>query len=166
MIFESESELSAKLLNQDIKDLGYQIEINSVSSVDPKAQKLTHLIELKSQLTIALPIVGITLIMMIWETFFPYPSIVKTFFHHLLPVFATFILLVLGIPYLRAIIIFVKTRTANMDTLIGIGTSVAYLYSFTLSAFEGVLAPYLPVDHLYYDVTIVVIGFITLGKYL
>lgn len=163
---ESESELSAELLNQDIKELGYKIEIESVSSVDPKAQKLAHLIELKSQLTIALPIVGITLIMMIWETFFPYPSIVKTFFHHLLPLFATYILFVLGLPYLRGIITFLKTRTANMDTLIGIGTSVAYLYSFTLSAFEGVLAPYLPVDHLYYDVTIVVIGFITLGKYL
>ncbi|MCE7897861.1 cadmium-translocating P-type ATPase [Candidatus Microgenomates bacterium CPR3] len=75
-------------------------------------------------------------------------------------------LFVIGWPYLRAVITFVITRVANMDTLIGIGTSVAYLYSFILSAFENVLMLYLPVDHLYYDVTIVVIGFITLGKYL
>lgn len=53
-----------------------------------------------------------------------------------------------------------------MDTLIGIGTSVAFLYSFILSAFEEALAPYLNVEQSYYDVAIVVIAFIALGKYL
>jgi len=55
---------------------------------------------------------------------------------------------------------------ANMDTLIGIGTSVAYLYSFILMAFEEPLRQFVNVNHTYYDVTIVVITFITLGKYL
>jgi Cu2+-exporting ATPase/Cu+-exporting ATPase len=53
-----------------------------------------------------------------------------------------------------------------MDTLIGIGTSVAYIYSFIVSAFEGPLASYINIEHTYYDVTIVVIAFIALGKYL
>jgi Cu2+-exporting ATPase/Cu+-exporting ATPase len=53
-----------------------------------------------------------------------------------------------------------------MDTLIGIGTIAAFLYSFVVSAFEEVLAPFINVQHTYYDVTIVVIAFITLGKYL
>ncbi len=53
-----------------------------------------------------------------------------------------------------------------MDSLIGIGTVAAYLYSFIVSAFEEALAPFLDVEHTYYDVTIVVITFIALGKYL
>jgi Cu2+-exporting ATPase/Cu+-exporting ATPase len=53
-----------------------------------------------------------------------------------------------------------------MDTLIGIGTAVAYIYSFVVTAFEEPLRRFIEVEHTYYDVTIVVIAFITLGKYL
>jgi Cu2+-exporting ATPase/Cu+-exporting ATPase len=53
-----------------------------------------------------------------------------------------------------------------MDTLIGIGTSAAFLYSFAVTAFEEALRPFINVDYQYYDVTIVVITFIALGKYL
>lgn len=53
-----------------------------------------------------------------------------------------------------------------MDTLIGLGTVAAFLYSFSVSAFENVLKNYIDVQHRYYDVTIVLIAFITLGKYL
>ena len=131
-----------------------------------KEDKLKELNVLKNHMSISLPLATTSLIMMVWETFFPFPEIAKTFFHHLLPVMATYMLFVIGLPYVKSIFRFIKYRVANMDTLIGIGTSVAYLYSFVLSAFEGVLAPYLAVDQVYYDVTIVVIGFITFGKYL
>ena len=53
-----------------------------------------------------------------------------------------------------------------MDTLIGIGTVAAFLYSFAVSAFEDVLKTFINVEYQYYDVTIVVITFIALGKYL
>lgn len=53
-----------------------------------------------------------------------------------------------------------------MDSLIGIGTVAAYIYSFAVSALEDVLSPFIDVEHTYYDVTIVVITFIALGKYL
>jgi Cu2+-exporting ATPase/Cu+-exporting ATPase len=53
-----------------------------------------------------------------------------------------------------------------MDTLIGIGTSVAYIYSAAITLFPQVRIYFnLPQDT-YFDVVIVVIGFITLGKYL
>ena len=61
---------------------------------------------------------------------------------------------------------FLRYGKANMDTLIGIGTSVAFTYSFIVTAFEESLRPFLNVQHTYYDVTIVVVAFITLGKYL
>ena len=53
-----------------------------------------------------------------------------------------------------------------MDTLIGIGTSAAFLYSLVVTSFEESLRPFINVDNTYYDVTIVVITFIALGKYL
>jgi Cu2+-exporting ATPase/Cu+-exporting ATPase len=71
-----------------------------------------------------------------------------------------------GQPYLLGVYRFVRYGKANMDTLIGIGTSAAFIYSFVISAFEETLRPFINVDHTYYDVTIVVVAFITLGKYL
>jgi Cu2+-exporting ATPase/Cu+-exporting ATPase len=87
------------------------------------------------------------------------------FFHHLLPIFATYMLFAVGTPYLRGLWMFFRRGVADMDTLVGLGTMTAFLYSFALAAFEAPLAPYLDVSATYYDVTIVVIGLITLGKY-
>ncbi len=156
-------DISTTKLNDVISPLGYTLKSNNEPE---KLDKLTELDVLKHHVAISLPLATTSIVMMIWESFFAYPEYVKTFFHHLLPVMATYVLFVIGLPYLKSIFRFIKYRVANMDTLIGIGTSVAFLYSFTISAFEGVLAPYLATDQVYYDVTIVVIAFITLGKYL
>jgi Cu2+-exporting ATPase/Cu+-exporting ATPase len=91
---------------------------------------------------------------------------IKEFFHHLLPIFATYTLFVVGKPYLLGLYRFLRYGKANMDTLIGIGTVAAFIYSFAVTAFEHVLEPFINVEHTYYDVTIVVITFIALGKYL
>jgi cation transport ATPase len=53
-----------------------------------------------------------------------------------------------------------------METLIGLGTLTGFLYSFVVTAFEGPLGPYIDTSIHYYDVVIVVIGFIYYGKYL
>lgn len=53
-----------------------------------------------------------------------------------------------------------------MDTLVGISTMVAFLYSFVVTAFEKPLEPYLDVHSNFYDVVIVVIGLIALGQLL
>jgi Cu2+-exporting ATPase/Cu+-exporting ATPase len=94
------------------------------------------------------------------------PTLIEEFIHHLLPIFATYTLFVVGKPYLLGFARFLRHGRATMDTLIGVGTSVAFLYSFIVTAFEDVLQPYIDVSHTYYDVTIVVIAFITLGKFL
>lgn len=171
--------IDLEALNSQLIPLGYSLKIDNYptgrhepgdiqTSYEPskKIEKLAQLAILKNHISISLPMAAVSIMMMIWEMFFPYPHVVKTFFHHILPIMATYSLFVVGLPYVLSIGRFVKYRVANMDTLVGIGTSVAFLYSFFVSAFEGVLAPYLNVDQLYYDVTIVVISFITLGKYL
>jgi Cu2+-exporting ATPase/Cu+-exporting ATPase len=53
-----------------------------------------------------------------------------------------------------------------MDTLIGIGTIVAYVYSTLITLLPQIGTLLRVPEYTYFDVTIVVIGFITLGKYL
>src|SRR3989339_1768669 len=88
------------------------------------------------------------------------------FLHHLLPLMATYVLFVVEKPYLLGLYRFLRYGEANMDPLIGLGTVAAFLYSFIVSAFEDVLKSLVDVHQTYYDVTIIVIAFITLGKYL
>lgn len=137
-----------------------------------KEEKLKELKELKNKVSISLPLVVFSFIIMGWEIFaslgwVPMMSnTLKEFFHHLMPIFATYILFVTGKSYLEGIWRFIKHRVANMDTLVGIGTITAFIYSFVVSAFESELSKYIDVEHTYYDVVIVVIGLITFGKFL
>jgi Cu+-exporting ATPase len=52
-----------------------------------------------------------------------------------------------------------RNRTANMDTLIALGSSTAYLYSLTLLLFSMV-------GHVYFETAAVIITLILVGKYL
>ncbi|MDQ3009035.1 MAG: heavy metal translocating P-type ATPase [bacterium] len=152
---------------------GHDMMVPLSSDASVKERKLKELAELKKHWSTVLPFVAVSIFMMTWELgadplgVWPMmPMVVAEFLHHLLPLFATYTLFVIGAPYLKAVYTFIKYRVANMDTLVGIGTLVAFLYSFFISAFEDVLAPFINTDQSYYDVTIVVIGFITLGKFL
>lgn len=79
---------------------------------------------------------------------------------------ATPILFWAGGRFFAGIARFVKYHTADMNTLVGIGTTVAYVYSAVLLILpEWQMALGLP-ETLYFDVTIVVIGFVLFGKYL
>ncbi|MBI5004131.1 copper-translocating P-type ATPase [Candidatus Kaiserbacteria bacterium] len=137
-----------------------------------KKEKSTELAEMKTKVTIAIPLAIFSGFVMAWEILAQFnavpavPYVWSEFFHHILPLMATYMLFVVGKPYLLGMYRFFRYGSANMDTLIGIGTSAAYLYSVIVSAFEESLRPFLNVDHTYYDVAIVVIAFITLGKYL
>ena len=120
----------------------------------------------------AIPLAIISVCVMGWEILAQYKAVpemsytIEEFFHHLLPLIATYVLFIVGKPYLLGFYRFLRYGKANMDTLIGIGTLTAYVYSFAVTAFEETLRPFINVDATYYDVTIIVITFIALGKYL
>ncbi len=152
---------------------GHDLMTPLTSDQAVKVRKLQELAKLKRQVQILIPFMAISVFVMTWEIgaeplgLWPeMPDIMMVFFHHLLPILATYTMFVIGVPYLLGIWRFIKYRAANMDSLVGIGTLTAFLYSFILSAFENALAPYMNTEQTYYDVTIVVIGFITLGKFL
>ncbi|MDO8716149.1 MAG: heavy metal translocating P-type ATPase, partial [Dehalococcoidales bacterium] len=58
----------------------------------------------------------------------------------------------------------IKAKRANMDFLIALGTSTAYLYSVFILFFPGVL----PVNekNVYFEVSAVIIAFVLLGKFM
>lgn len=193
IVFDS-SKTSAESFNKKLEPLGYSfivpmdhsMESMSASSMgmsenehaehlglnQSKKEKLEEIKEMKSKVMSAIPLAIFSVFVMTWDILAQYsitPMMsyaLKEFFHHLLPIFATYTLFVVGKPYLFGFYRFLRYGKANMDTLIGIGTVAAFLYSFAVSAFEETLRPFINVDHTYYDVTIVVITFIALGKYL
>ena len=173
-------------LSGKIEKLGYTLDIPTAEemnmSVDEhaahlgtnlsKKEKLAEVADMRSKVISAIPLAIISIFVMAWDILAPYGTVpemnpvVETFFHHLLPIMATYVLFVVGKPYLLGFYRFLRYGKANMDTLIGIGTVAAFLYSFAVTAFEDVLRPFINVDYTYYDVTIVVITFIAIGKYL
>lgn len=178
VIFD-DSKTSHHAMNEKLQPLGYTLESENVSehaghlgANQSKQEKLKEVSDMRRGVLSALPLAGLSILIMAWEILGKYTIVspmsetLQEFFHHLLPIFATFIFATIGKPYVVGVYRFFRYGKANMDTLIGLGTLVAFLYSFIISAFDKVLAPYLNVEYTYYDVTIVVITFIALGKYL
>ncbi len=181
-----QSLVDPKDLSKKIEPLGYSLVVDTAESMgmseeeharhlglnQSKAEKLAELRQMKTGLFSAVPLAIFSIAIMVWDVLMHYEvvaemgPVTKGFVHHLLPVFATYILFVIGRPYLLGLYRFLRFGKANMDTLIGIGTITAFLYSFIVTAFEETLKNFVNVEYQYYDVTIVVITFITLGKYL
>ncbi len=171
-----ESTISPADLSKKIEPLGYSLvveEEQTMAGMDhAKMESADELKVMGQKVFSMIPFAVMSIFIMTWDILGSLRYVPKmsnteaTFFHHLLPVMATATLAVLGRPYLLGIYRFIRYGKANMDTLVGIGTSAAFLYSFALGAFENVLRPYLNVDQGYYDVTVVVLVFIALGKYL
>ena len=153
-------EVSENTLAKTVKDAGYEL----VTKEEHEEHKEDS--SLKQDVATSIVLVTLSALIMVWEIFLPMNYVTEEFFHHLLPIFATYMMFSVGKPYLLGVWRFVKHKRADMDTLVGIGTLVAFLYSFAVTAFEDSLKGMLDVDHNYYDVVIVVIGLITLGKYL
>ena len=174
-------------LSKHIEPLGYSLDVPisaeemgmspdehaaHLGTNQSKKEKLTEVADMRTKVLSAIPLAIFAAFVMGWDILAEYSIIpamsytLKEFFHHLLPIFATYILFVVGKPYLLGVYRFLRYGKANMDTLIGIGTVAAFLYSFAVSALEDVLRPFINVEYQYYDVTIVVITFIALGKYL
>lgn len=137
-----------------------------------KPEKLLALSQQLQKTQVAFPVALIVFLLMMWDIagrVFPFlqplPIPMPTQ-NVILLILATIIVFWVGQPFLLGVVRFARYHVANMDTLIGIGTLVAYIYSVVIVLFPSVrVALQLP-ETTYFDVVIVVIGFVTLGKYL
>ena len=60
----------------------------------------------------------------------------------------------------------IRTRSINMDFLIALGTTVAYLYSVVVVFFPNILPVRVAEREVYFEVSAIIIAFVLLGKYM
>ena len=175
-------------LNAEITPLGYTLgsagepanppmgmpghDMSKMMISGTKTEKLEELNNLRHKTLATLPFSLTIFIYMIWELLssqfhlLPPVPLSMDIFNRLSFIIATPILFWVGQPFLLGVVRFIKYHVANMDTLVGIGTLTAYIYSTVMLLFPSVSTWLRAPKGLYFDVTIVVIGFITFGKYL
>ncbi len=137
-----------------------------------KEEKQKELEIIKSKADFALPISLLIFGIMMWEilarttSFMPNLPIPMEVTNIIGLTLSTVMLFWVGKQFIDGVVRFARYRVANMDTLIGIGTLSAYIYSAVITLFPFVRTYFGLPPYTYFDVTIVVIGFVILGKYL
>ena len=180
-----QSKISVQKMNEEVEKLGYSLvdhEYGQEHSHEHKHKsshnhesdlpKEKELLQMKRKVQFVLPIAILVFILMMWNIIASAFSNVSAvpismeLFDTISMILATIVLFWIGQPFLKGVVRFIKYRVANMDTLIGIGTFSAYIYSLIITLFPQIrIALQLP-EYTYFDVTIVVIGFVIFGKYL
>lgn len=167
-------------LNSAISPFGYSFEDTAKSAARMNMSEMDHARmnhgedekKMAFEMKFVIPMVVFSFVMMLWDVLVKnnlapeMPETIYEAFHHLMPIFATFVLFGIGRKYIKATWIFLKTGIANMDVLVGISTIVAFLYSFAVTAFEVPLSRFIDVSSNFYDVVVIVIGLIALGQFL
>ncbi|MCX6178733.1 MAG: heavy metal translocating P-type ATPase [Chlorobiales bacterium] len=177
--------LSLKFINDVISKYGYTFateqseegcnlkqNASASNALRLKEEKQQELFEQLAKVQFALPIALLAFILMMWDTssrffsFIPNLPIPMELLNIIFMAIATYMVFRIGAPFLHGITMYLTSGAASMDTLIGIGTLTAYLYSVVITLIPSVRKLLQIPDYTYFDVTIVVIGFVLLGKYL
>lgn len=166
--------ISLQEVNAELGKFGYSLVSPHESGEDRhrEVSEERELVELKNKMEFIFPVTVSVFVLMMWDIFariaawVPNVPIPMALFNTISMVLATISLFWVGKPYLLGVARFIRHGVANMDTLIGIGTLTAYAYSvlITLLPVFGTLLR-VP-EYTYFDVVIVVTGFVTFGKYL
>jgi len=152
-------------LSSAVSNVGYQALITEEIKTedDEQKEKQQELHDLRFKVVVSLILGGLIL----WGSF---PGLIKTspvilqnFFVQLL--LATPVQFWAGFGFYRATISAIKHRTANMDTLVVIGTTVAYIYSTVVTLLPQLMIKVGIEPMPYFDTAAVIIGLILLGRY-
>src|ERR671918_3061579 len=118
--------------------------------------------------------VAISIALTIPIVFLSLPHMFPTQFGHLFPMeimnYANYVMLVLATPlqfwigwrFYRGLWDGIKAKASNMDTLIAIGTTTAYLYSAVVTIAPG----YFPFESVYFETAAIIITLILIGRLL
>jgi len=155
-------ECSDEQIASAVSNVGYKV-IKHESQDLEKEEKQEELKALRNKVIVSLTLGGL----IIWGSF---PGIMKT-----APSLLTnpWIQLLLAIPvqfwagleFYRATIPALKHRLANMDTLVALGTTVAFGFSVFITFFPNIVESIGMEPMPYFDVSTIIIGLILLGRY-
>jgi len=161
----SDKPIAENKINDAVKSVGYQAFMSDEKNLDDeiKIEKLKELKSLKIKVTVSLLLGGLIL----WGSFpglvNTAPAILKSFVTQL--IFASVVQFWAGWDFYKAAVSSLRHRIANMDTLVVIGTSVAYIYSIFVTLYPDLFMK-LNIEAMpYFDVSTIIIGLILLGRF-
>ncbi len=151
-----------KAIEKAVSSLGYTAHIGVTDSSDlAEEERVQELDLLKKQLRFG----GVLTVILIFGAMFPnlFPWLANPYFQWLL---ATPVQFWLGKRFYKSAWSALQNKTTNMDTLISLGTSIAYGYSTFVVLFEQQLMSLGIASHLYFETGATIIVLVLLGKYL
>jgi Cu+-exporting ATPase len=145
-------------MRRAVKDAGYELgpEAQALEDVTTAAQRETR--ALKNRFIIA-AILAAAIMALGWGPAFVGKS-------YLLWALATPVQFWAGLRFYRGAWGALKHKTSDMNTLIAVGTSVAYFYSMIAVIVPGLFATGVLEPHLYFDTSAAIIALILLGRFL
>src|SRR5258708_31536215 len=144
-----EKECNDKQLGNAVESLGYKAYLNTKNDEDIIAdERVKELKELKQKLTISSIL---TIFLLIGAMVAFAPLFLKNMW--VMWILATPIQFWVGGQYYRSTWSGLKNRTANMDTLIALGTSVAYFFSVASLLFAPIFMRVNIETHVYFEVS-------------
>lgn len=146
-----------------IAKTGYTLELEKKSEEVVEIEKKKELQVLRNKVIVSLVLGGLIL----WGSFpglmNTSPLLLQNFWVQL--ILATPVQFWAAFEFYRTAISALKHRTSNMDTLVALGTTVAYSYSAIVTIFPNLFMG-LGIEIMpYFDVATIVIGLILLGRY-
>ena len=157
--------VSDTLLSSAVSQVGYKARMNEEEKTEDeeKLEKQKELKNLRNKVIVSL----VSGALILWGSFpglmQTSPAFLQNFFVQLL--LALPVQFWAGLIFYTATVPALKHRTANMDTLVAIGTTVAFGYSTVVTIFPQLVRS-VGIDPMpYFDVATLVIGLILLGRY-
>jgi Cu+-exporting ATPase len=147
-------------IEKDIVDLGYSIEKNEdiFSSIDKEVLSLRN--KFLASLILGLPVIVIAINGLFKLSLFKLSFLNEAILQFII---ATLIMIINKDLYMKGLKNIIK-RSPSMDSLIEIGTVAAYLYSLFIFAF--VVLGKLSSQPVYFESAVMILIFVSLGKYL
>jgi len=160
--------VSADQLIAKIEAIGYRaaLHIDNTSDAEEDKKKALGLLKLRFFISavLSVPLLWAMFAHFNWGLYVP-ELLVNPWFQFTL---ATPVQFIIGWPFYRSAFKALKSGSANMDVLVSLGTSAAYVYSVKETieyAMAGSL-DHMAMPDLYYEVSVILITLILLGKWM
>lgn len=161
-----EKSLNMEAMKKNVKKLGYDVDISTISEIGNRKSENEHHNhgnnnDLKSKLIVSGVLTTILMVAAMWPNA---PDWLKDPRTQLL--LATPVQFWVGGQYYISAWRALRLKMTNMDTLIALGTSVAYFFSLAVVLFAGEFEASNIEAHVYFETSATIITLILLGKYL
>jgi len=145
-------------LRQAVKDAGYELSSEAETLEDVTTAAKREIRAVRNKFILAIALGALILVLGFGPSFVGKP--------YLMWALATPVQFWAGLRFYRGAWGALKHRTADMNTLIAVGTSAAYLYSMVAILFPSLFVAAGREPSLYFDTAALIIGLILLGRFL